>query len=48
MLPTRLLPEDQRSDPRVAPLQGDLVGLAPTTVFTAQFDPLRDEGAAYV
>jgi cation diffusion facilitator CzcD-associated flavoprotein CzcO/acetyl esterase/lipase len=41
-------PEDQRSDPRASPIRGDLTGLAPTIVATAQFDPLRDEGAAYV
>jgi len=41
-------PADQRSDPRASPIRGDLTGLAPTIVVTAQFDPLRDEGAAYV
>lgn len=39
---------DQRTDPRAAPLRGNLNGLAPCRVVTAQFDPLRDEGAAYV
>ena len=37
-----------RSDPRVSPLLGELGGLAPAVVVTAQFDPLRDEGDAYV
>ncbi|WP_312839938.1 alpha/beta hydrolase [Delftia tsuruhatensis] len=35
-------------DPRLAPLQAkDLSRLAPALVVTAQFDPLRDSGAAY-
>jgi acetyl esterase/lipase len=37
----------QRTDPRAAPLRGDLSGVAPAIVMTAQFDPLRDEGDAY-
>ena len=36
-----------RDDPRVAPLRGDLHGLPPTCIVTADFDPLRDEGIAY-
>jgi acetyl esterase/lipase len=39
-------PQD-RSDPRVAPLKGDLAVLPPAVVMTAQFDPLRDEGDEY-
>ncbi len=36
-------------DPRVSPLRaGDLDGLAPTLVVTAGFDPLRDDGTAWV
>ena len=37
----------QRSDVRVHPSSGDLAGLASAWVFTAGFDPLRDEGRKY-
>ncbi len=41
------LPHD-RDDPRLSPLEADIPeGFPPAVIHTAEFDPLRDEGAAY-
>ncbi len=40
-------PPEHRGDPRAAPLRGQLQGLPPAFIATAEFDPLRDEGQAY-
>lgn len=42
-----IVDHDER-DPRISPVYADLpAGLAPATLVTAGFDPLRDEGEAY-
>jgi acetyl esterase len=38
---------EDRRDPRLSPINGELEDLPPTVLITAEFDPLRDEGEAY-
>jgi acetyl esterase/lipase len=43
-----LPPGTDTANPRVSPLRAlDLAGLPPTVIHTAEYDPLRDEGALY-
>jgi acetyl esterase len=39
--------EALRSDPRASPALDSLEGLPTTLIYTAQYDPLRDDGNAY-
>ncbi len=39
--------DEERVDPRVAPLRGTLEGTPPAFVYLCGFDPLRDEGRTY-
>ncbi|MBL7697150.1 MAG: alpha/beta hydrolase [Chitinophagaceae bacterium] len=41
-------PDENTNNPEVGPLNGkDLSGLPPAVIITAEFDPVRDEGAEY-
>ncbi len=38
---------EQRQDPKISPLYGNLKGLAPAWIFTCDYDPLCDDGMLY-
>ncbi|WP_229051989.1 alpha/beta hydrolase [Aeromicrobium sp. Leaf350] len=42
-----LVGDEDRADPRLSPIRGDVTGVPPAYVVTAGFDPLLDEGAEY-